>query len=236
MNAIILRTIPYQENAKLLYAYTTKGHISFIGRGLYKMNSPLKIAADPYKLIDIEISERKLPTLKSVKLIAHYPKTKENYEKTLMPHIIGETILKNVTEDDDHPKLFSLLIKTLEGIEQSEDGFDFLALFMFKLLYFLGFGLGVGACHACGAKDNLGYIPRDFKTVCEAHGANQDDQMLYDTLVTWLKAEAFDYQAMPRDTVFKRQIFALIMSLYDEHLDFTAKSFAAYQSYLKESL
>lgn len=236
MNAIILRTIPYQENAKLLYAYTAQGHVSMIGRGLYKMHSPLKVAADPYKLLDIETGSRSLPTLKSAKLIAHYPKTKANYEKTLMPHIIGETILKNVTDDDDHPKLFSLLIKTLEGIEHADDGFDFLALFMFKLLYFLGFGLGLGACHVCGHKEGLGYIPRTFETLCKAHGAKEADQALYDTLLTWLKAEAFDYHAPPRDTAFKKHVFALIMRLYDHHLDFTAKSFAAYQSYLKESL
>lgn len=236
MNAIILRTIPYQENAKLLYAYTAAGPVSFIGRGLYKMHSPLKMAADPFKLIDIEISARKLPTLKSVKLIAHYPKTKANYEKTLMPHIIGETILKNVTDDDDHPKLFSLLIKTFEGIEQSDDGFDFLALFMFKLLYFLGFGLGLGACQACGSQAALGYLARDLKTVCATHGATDEDQALYDTIVTWLKADAMTYQATPRPIAFKRQILALIMRLYDAHLDFTAKSFTAYQSFLKESL
>lgn len=236
MKAIILRTIPYQENAKLLYAYTAQGMVSMVGRGLFKMHSPLKIAADPFKLIDIELTSKRLPTLKAATLVAHYPNTKANYEKTLMPHIIGETLLKNVTEDDDHRKLFSLLIKTLEGIEQSPDGFDFLAMFMFKLLYFLGFGMGLGACHECGKTASLGTNARSLKTVCEAHGAAPQDQTLHAYIVTLLKADLLDYASPVRTAPFKRQILGLIMQLYANHLDFTAQSFTAYQTYLKESL
>ena len=235
MKAIILKTIPYQESAKLLYAYTPDGLKSMIGRGLYKMSSPLRLAADPFKLIDIDLSKSKLPTLKAVRLVAHYPKTKANYEKTLMPHIIGETILKNVTDDDDHPKLFSLLVKTLEGIEQSPDGFDFLALFMVKLIYFLGFGLGLGACQVCGRTDSLGFLSRDLTCVCEAHGANAADIMRYETLVTWLKAEARTYQAPVREAAFKKATFQLITHLYDTHLAFNAHAFKAYIDYLKEA-
>ncbi len=235
MRAIILRTIPYQENAKLIYAYTPYGLKSAVARGVLKMNSPLKLAADPFKLLDIELSDKALPTLKSVKLVAHYPNTKANYEKTLLPHIIGETILKNVTDDDDHPKLFSLLVKTFEGIEHAEDGFDFLAMFMLKVLYFLGFGLKLGACHICGAQDGLGFDLKNHQTLCVAHGANASDQAWHEQLTAWLKADALDYHASPRDLTFKRQVFALVRTLYQDALDFNARSFQMYQNYLKET-
>lgn len=235
MKAFILRTIPYTEHAKLLYVYTAEGLKSMVARGVYKMDGPLRLTADPFKLFELEVSDRRLPSVKSAELLAHYPATKGHYEKTLMPHIIAETILKNVTDDDDHYKLFSLLIKVLEGIETHPDGFDYLMMFMLKLLYALGFGLRLGACHVCSATAGLGYDTRDLKTYCQAHLTDPGGVETYETLSTLLKADALTYNAKPRSKEEKKLLFQLIERLYADHLDFKAQSFQAFKAFLKES-
>jgi DNA repair protein RecO (recombination protein O) len=216
------KTIPYQEHAKLVYGYGEKGLISFLARGVMKLNSPLSFAAEPFRLLDVTLSQGTLPTLKEATLLNRYEHAKKDLIKTMVHHVIGEILAKNMAPEDDHVKLLGLLIKVFNHIEDDEDALSFLAVFMLKTLYFLGFGLHLSMCSECEKNQALGFDLYRLKTLCDVHGASSYDQQMRTLLITYLKAD-IEKEPLPKLIDASRVLDAL-GRLYEEHLEFQSKA------------
>ncbi len=216
------KTIPYQEHAKLVYAYGEEGLVSFLARGVMKLDSPLSFAAEPFRLLDITLSKGSLPTLKEATLLNRYELAKKDLVKTMIHHVIGETLSKNIAPEDDHLKLLGLLMKVFTHLEKSPDPLSYLTVFLLKTFYFLGFGLHLGQCDECENHHALGYDLFRLKTVCELHGASSYDQHIYQLITSYLKAD------LEKDTLSKLidgpKILEAIGRLFEEHLAFQSKA------------
>lgn len=233
MIGIVLRTIPYKDTSKLIYVYTAAGVKSFIARNVLSMKSPLRLLADPYKKVDLKVKDKPLATVEDVRLLDHYPNTKRHYEKTLYVHFIGELILKNYTDDDDHPKGFSLLSKVLDQIDRHDDPFLYVLMFSLKSLYLLGFGLQLNQCHQCNLAAHY-YDPFTCEALCETHGSNALNETIYALIKTVLLEDASLYHAPSMDRSLKITLFNMIQRLFDNHLSFNAQSKPSILSYFKE--
>jgi len=216
------KTIPYQESAKLVYGYSEKGLISFLARGVMKMSSPVAFAAEPYRLIDVTLTSSALPTLKDATLINRFDASKKDLVKTLIHHVIGEILQKNIAPEDDHKKLLGLLMKVFERIDQDPDPLKYLALFQLKCLYFLGFGLHLKKCAICDQQTHLGYDLYHLETRCETHGALPHHRALHTLLISYLLADlTTDEIAFLDDPL---PVLEALGRLYVEHLDFHSKA------------
>lgn len=226
------KTLDYQESAKLVYAYGETGLISFLARGVMKLSSPLAFAAEPFRMLDVSLSNSALPVLKEATLIDRYPVAKDDLLKTMVHHVIGEILAKNITPEDDHVKLLSLLQKVLKAIENNDDAFTLLAVFMLKSLYFLGFGLQLQQCTQCHHLHDLGYDLSQLKTVCESHGARAHEKKMHQLIVHYLKADIGPDRltAIPNPIVF----LDALGRLYETHLDFQSKALKTLLRLLKK--
>ncbi|MFW5893244.1 MAG: DNA repair protein RecO, partial [Bacillota bacterium] len=145
IEGFILRTIDYKDTSRLLYAYTRKGHISMIARGVKKMTSPLRHQAQTHMRLEMDLSKGNLPTLKEARLIDHYPNIKADFIRSNALYAVSELIYFNVTGDDDHEKLYPFLIKVANALDASKAPLEILAIFEMKLLHFEGIGLNLKA-------------------------------------------------------------------------------------------
>lgn len=216
------KTIPYQEHAKLVYAYSEEGLVSFLARGVMKLNSPLSFAAEPFRLLDITLSKGSLPTLKDAQLLNRYERAKKDLLKTMIHHVIGETLSKNIAPEDDHLKLLGLLMKVFDHLEESTDPLSYLAVFMLKTFYFLGFGLHLGQCSECENHQPLGYDLYRLKTLCEIHGASTYEKEVHALITSYLKADIEKEALTPLFDPYK--VLDALGRLYQEHLDFQSKA------------
>lgn len=233
MNGILLRTIPYKDSSKLIYVYTESGLKSFIARNVLSMKSHLRMLSDPYKKVTLKVKDKPLASVEEVALLSHYPLSKTSYEKTLYIHFIGEIILKNFTDDDDHTKGYSLLSKIFDQIESSPHPFLYVVMFSLKSLYLLGFGLRLNQCHHCDLKASY-YDPFTLEALCETHGKNALNHEVFDLVKTLLLEEPSTYKAKALSSSLKQTLMVMMGRLFETHLDFKPKSKESIMSFLKE--
>lgn len=228
------KTIPYQDSSKLVYAYSETGLISFLARGVMKMSHPLSFAAEPHRLLDVTVSKGTLPTLKEATLLNRYEAAKKDLKKTMIHHLIGETLQKNSAPEDDHVKLLGLLKKVFTKIETEDKPLKYGVLFLLKLLYFLGFGLHLKQCASCPESAELGFDIYALETQCKAHGSSPEKRRNHALITSYLTAEVSEdlIQDLPDEIVF----LEMIGRLYETHLDFQSKALKETLRYLKKEI
>ena len=233
MNGIVLRTIFYKDASKLIYLYTNQGIKTFIARNVLSMKSPLSVLSDAFKRVDLTVKDTPLASVEDVKVLDYYLETKKSYEKTILVHLMAEIILKNFTDDDDHQKGYSLLVKVLDQMEKSPYPFMYYLMFSLKSLYLLGFGLKISRCHHCDLNASY-YDPFTLEALCETHGKNELNEKTYQLVTKLLKEDASLFEANPLDKSMMMTYFIMSMRLFETHLDFIPKSKEIILSYLKE--
>ncbi len=138
MEGVIYRVQPYQEHARLLFAYTPKGKITLIARGSQKMKASSRVIAQFLTRLSFTAIERKtMYTLKEPKLLDEFKVIKEDYHQTQAAALMLEIIDKFVVEDADHNMLYHSLIKALSASDVLVSSLAF----ALKMLQPLGVGL-----------------------------------------------------------------------------------------------
>ncbi len=227
MEAIVLRTIDYQDHAKLLYVYTETGIKSLIARGVKKMNSPWRHLAQVTNLLEIDLSKGKLPTLKEAKLLDYYPTIKNDLIKQTVFNAVCEYVYYNVTDDDHHPKLFNFIKKLAKTLETSKHPLEILAIFELKFLHFLGYSPGLKDCHQCGTKENLRYDITIGALICAAHqnlNHTHVSQTIYQPMQVFYRCDIQTYQPLNLDTTTQQKLNDVTTSLFEMHLGFKSKA------------
>ncbi len=227
MEGFVLRTIDYQEHAKLLYVYTESGIKSMIARGVKKMNSPLRHLAQSGNLITLELSTGKLPTLKDARLINHYPETKKDLIKTTVVATISELVTYNVADEDNHTKLFAFLKKVFHTIETTGYPDELLMVFELKFFHFLGYGLNLKDCHVCQTQANLAFDVNIGALVCTDHQQRHHSHIgpesyRYMQYYYYLDITAFTPQKLDMET--RIRLFDTIDSLTSMHMGVKPKA------------
>jgi DNA repair protein RecO (recombination protein O) len=228
------KTIAYQDSSKLVYAYSEIGLISYLARGVMKMSHPLAFAAEPHRLLDITLTKGSLPTLKEATLLNRYEHAKKDLEKTMIHHLMGETLQKNSAPEDDHVKLLSLMKKVFDQIETEQRPIKYAVLFLLKLLYFLGFGLHLKQCASCESNHELGFDIYALETQCSVHGSTPEKRRNHALITSYLTAEVSEdaISDLPDDIVF----LEMMGRLYDTHLDYQSKALKETLRYLKKEI
>ena len=238
LEGFILKTIDYKDTSKLLYAYTKKGHISMIARGVKKMNSPLRHQAQTHMRLKMDLSSGKLPTLKEAQLIDHFPKIKADFIRSNCLYAISELIYHNVHPDDNHEKLYPFLLKVADTLKTTDTPLEALAIFEMKLLNFEGVGLNLRACDVCGRKEGLILDADSGVLVCETH-ANKAHHLIGENIAKAIQyfyyVDILTFVPMRLSEQEMRLVFEITDGLYKDHLGFHGKAKAILKSLLTEA-
>lgn len=151
---IVLKTIDYQENSKIIYILTNEGIKSAIVRGAKNIKSHTYSYAQPLVKIEFEIKKEKY--IGANKILNNYNNIKFDFDKvscclkiieicyTLGEHITDSKLFYQFTSD-----ILDLIEKTNKKYEVYE------LIFKIKTLYLLGVAPVFSKCVSCGNKENL---------------------------------------------------------------------------------
>lgn len=227
IDAYVLRTIDYKEHGKLMYVYTNTGIQSAIARGVKKMQSPLRHLVQTGMLLRVDFSKGKFPTLKDAEMLHYFKHIKSDLIKTTCVSVINELIYYNVSNDDNHEKLFNFLIKVLHVLDHTDAPKEVLMVFELKFLYFLGYGIQFNRCAQCGKTTDLHLDFYTSMVVCTDHLDHDHDAINEDAfkpLKTYLHVDITTFEPLHLDIKTYKRLEQIIDALYDTHLSSRSKA------------
>lgn len=225
--AIVLAALDYKESSKILYLYTETGQVSVIAHGVKKMNNLSRHLSQPVSIIQVDLSSKRLPSLKDASLVNDFASLKTDIMAFTYASHICDLVRHTVDEHNDHKKMYSFLKRLLNEIAQGKDAELYSAIFELKLLYFLGYGFHLKHCVICGKEENLVFSIHDGGLVCSSH---KEPHLLYYDETFYPKMFTLYYHniEIPYDQEFTKNerimLRHLIDELYEEFISYRSKS------------
>lgn len=153
---IIIKTIDYQENSKIVYLLTNDGIKSAIVRGAKNLKSHTYSYAQP--LVKIEFEIKKDRYIGANNIINNYNNIKLNFDKLTIAlkiieicYVLGE----HITDSNIFYTFVNDILNYIE-IENNSNYYNIYELiFKIKILYLLGVAPVFSKCVCCGKKENL---------------------------------------------------------------------------------
>lgn len=153
---IILNSIDYKENHKILYILTENGKESFLVMRAKRIKEGLLNDTQNLTMIEFEVEEKNsLPKMKNIDVINNYQIIKNDLKKFTVASYATELIYRMVENQDHLDVLYKLLIEFLKKLEERNDERVLLLEFRIKMLFFLGIQPQFKLCCHCGNTTEL---------------------------------------------------------------------------------
>ena len=153
--AIVLRKINFGDTSKIATFYTEDfGRISGIVKGARSPKSRTGMLIDSMNLVEVVFykkENRDVQLISQVDLISHFPRLKEDLDKTKYATAVLELIINIMMENESHPLLFKGTVRFFELL--NNNGIDPKWFFLKYYLFFLreiGYGIQFDECSICG--------------------------------------------------------------------------------------
>jgi DNA repair protein RecO (recombination protein O) len=151
---IVLSKLNYGDTSLIISVYTESyGKMSVIIKGARNPKGKLGMIADPLNYVQMVIYKkdtRDLQLLSSVDIISHYPRIKEDLDKTQYALAILELVKRLTLDNETNKKLFKGLVKILSLIDSAKEHPGILfGRFYFFFLSELGYALQITKCGIC---------------------------------------------------------------------------------------
>lgn len=167
--AVVLSKLNYGDTSLIISVYTESfGKMSLIIKGGRNPRSRTGITADPLnhvQLVAYKKDTRDIQLLSSVDIISHFPRIKEDLDKTQYSLAILELVKKLTLENESNNKLFRGIIKILNQLENGREhpGNSFGRFYLFFLSE-LGYKLQLDTCNICKKVLHSGSAGFSFET------------------------------------------------------------------------
>jgi len=156
-DAIVLYQQEYKEKDALLYVLTPgKGFITFLARGLQKLDSKNSYACMPFSVSQLTYDEKEnsdFQLLHSASLIESNRKIREDLVKTAVASVMSELALKLLRDGLDEETaayLYHLIQFSLDQLRVSDQYQCALGFYLARVLDLIGIGPMVDGCTSCG--------------------------------------------------------------------------------------
>ncbi len=172
VEGIVLKVIPYKEKDGLVTILTKDGLVSFLAKGIYKIDSKNSLFTNLYTKAVFELIESKngYYSLKNGKIINLSSNFLDNLDKILTLNAIVELIIKT-NDSNNLNMLYPYLDNAYSLLVESEiDPLLFVAVIGVKYLKYNGFDMKVDGCVICNQKNKL--VSFDFSSggfLCYRH-------------------------------------------------------------------
>ena len=151
---IVLKTIDYQENSKIIYLLANKGIVSAVVRGAKNLKSHTYSYAQPFVKIEFELKKDRY--IGANKILDNYNNIKLNFDKLSVSLKIIEicyTLGEHITDSE---LFYSFVNDILDNINNTNDDYKiFELIFKIKTLYLLGVAPVFSKCVSCGTPNEL---------------------------------------------------------------------------------
>ncbi len=148
--AFILKTLPYKENDRLVYAYTKEyGKITLLARGVNKLTSKNRAALQEITLVELTFIPKKgICTLIRASINEFYSLIKEDLTLQIYSSYFMEFFYK-LEENEPNESMYCTLKHALDYLMQGYPPKLIYGLFNLRMLKDLGIGLEVNKCARC---------------------------------------------------------------------------------------
>ena len=151
---LVLRHRPYREHDALLVGFgRTQGKFSAVARGVRSSRSHLAAGVQALTLTDMTVyrGRSSLYTIAAADAVRHYPRIRENLERTARAAMLADMLDELWSEHDAAPDAFSLVVEAFSALDEGRPApAVFLAAF-WQIMRQAGFALDLSRCSACGA-------------------------------------------------------------------------------------
>ncbi|MCQ2794648.1 MAG: DNA repair protein RecO [Bacilli bacterium] len=156
IKGVIVRVTPYKESGAMINLLTKDQLLSFHARNIYKVDDKNILLTTPLMYGDFTFSDNKKSTLtfKEMSPILDTRSYMNNYAKLAAIDFLNEVTIRLFPEDE-MPKIFPYLVKTLELIQEEKHVAILTLTYLATSLRLLGFGLNVDSCVLTNSKTDI---------------------------------------------------------------------------------
>ncbi|MDD3831837.1 MAG: DNA repair protein RecO [Clostridia bacterium] len=150
--AIVLKSVDFQENDKLLWLYTLEeGRITAIAKGVKKAGAKLKYASQPFCFGEFMLTNSKgRNILTGCSQVESFYELRSNINCYYAGCIMLDTVSTLVQENQPNSPLFLSLLKHLQQLLSGDIDNDTLIIkFLLTFLQLEGYGLSFDKCNIC---------------------------------------------------------------------------------------
>ncbi|MDP1677877.1 MAG: DNA repair protein RecO [Bacteroidota bacterium] len=183
--AVILHSFNYGDTSKIVTVYSRGyGKIKVVAKGARnpktnKFGSSLELMTHS-SIVLYKKEHKDLHLLSKSEIVYPFNRMQDDSEKILTGLALIELVNMVMHDEEENETIFSLLVESLETIDQStKNGANVLLGFFVKMFRQFGFGLSLDSCSECGRKsaDNEFQFVQlqlsDGKFVCSFCSKNQ---------------------------------------------------------------
>lgn len=173
VEGIVISTIPYKENSKIINILTKDmGIIGCISKGCKGLKSKLRLASEKYAYANFNISykENGLSTLIEADIIDFLINIKSDIIKISYLSYICELSSK-VYKECNNNEIYGLMIDAINKIEENYEPMIITNILELKYLNYIGINLDLDKCVSCGSNKIItislqkgGYICNNCRT------------------------------------------------------------------------
>lgn len=154
VEAVIVRHSDWGEADRLLVLFTQQaGKLRAIAKGARRLRSRKAGHLEPFTQASLLLAQgRDWWVVTQAQTVQAYQKLREDLERTALASYIMELIDRLTVEGGEQPRLFNLVVNTLQRIDQEADPFVAVRFFEMNLLELVGFRPELHICTNCGEK------------------------------------------------------------------------------------
>jgi DNA repair protein RecO (recombination protein O) len=180
MPAIVVRTHPFQDAHLIVTLYSPiKGKVRAIAKGCRRLQSALGRLVQPMVEAVFLLAEGKnLDVITQGEIKTIYPQIRSDLNKLSHGLYILELLDRFVEEPEPYPKLYFLLQKTLEALNNGEPPPILVRGYEANFLRLLGYAPRLDACVLCGLASNLYFFSSRLGGVLCAKCQEKDKQAI----------------------------------------------------------
>lgn len=156
IEGIVIKETPYSETSKIIQILTSEGIISLMAKGARGLKSNLRVGTT--KLIKgafcINRKQDKLSLLSGVDIQNEFRNIRKDIRKISYATFLLE-LSEQVMRQNNNPEIYTLLISSLEKLEEGFDASTITSILELKYLDYLGVMPVIDMCSVCGSKTGI---------------------------------------------------------------------------------
>ncbi len=154
---IVLRGYPFGEADRIIVLVSPNhGKFRAVARGIRRTKSRVGGRLEPLTHVDLVLYQgRNLATITQCSVIEPFPRLRCDLDAVLVAGAMAEAVGKVTVEGEPSHRVFLLLQRGLQALEQGAGGLDLVASFLLKLMDAAGQAPALRHCAGCGRSDTL---------------------------------------------------------------------------------
>lgn len=154
---IVLRSYPFGEADRVVVLLSpNRGKVRAVAKGVRRTKSRFGGRMETFNHVDLVLYEgRNLATVTQAAVIQPFAELRSDLDRVLMAGAMVEAVDAVAQEDEPSTRLFLLLQRGLQALEEGGHGPDLLTAFLLKVAQAVGVAPALTACASCGREDGL---------------------------------------------------------------------------------